>query len=122
MRRAFRLAAAAGAALALLATLGVLYPFWGMPFNASRHGRVPLTPPWALECWLWEDDVNTAAAVTELVEGYARHDLPVRTVLIDSPWSRRYNDFQVDAARYPDPAAFFQGLQDRGYRVVLWMT
>ena len=122
MRRVARITAGAAAAFVLLAYLGVLYPFWGMPFNASRHGRVPLTPPWALECWLWEDDVNTAAAVTELVEGYARHDLPVRTVMIDSPWSRRYNDFQVDPARYPDPAAFFTGLQDRGYRVVLWMT
>ena len=46
-----------------------LLPFWGIPFNQSRHGRVPLTPPWALECWLWEDDVNTAARVKELLEG-----------------------------------------------------
>ena len=40
-----------------------ILPFWGIPFNQSRHGRVPLTPPWALECWLWEDDINTAARV-----------------------------------------------------------
>ena len=99
-----------------------LLPFWGIPFNGSRHGRVPLTPPWALECWLWEDDANSAARVTELLEGYARHDLPVRTVLIDSPWSCRYNDFKVDEARYPDPARFFGILQNQGYRVVLWMT
>src|SRR2546421_10589465 len=67
-------------------------PFWGIPFNGSRHGRVPLTPPWALECWLWEDDVNTEAYVKELLEGYAKYDFPVRTILIDSPWSWRYND------------------------------
>lgn len=99
-----------------------LLPFWGIPFNQSRHGRVPLTPPWALECWLWEDDVNNAAFVKELLEGYAKHDLPVRTILIDSPWSERYNDFKVDEDRYPDPEKFFRGLQDQGYRVVLWMT
>src|SRR5436190_1311037 len=87
-------------------------PFWGIPFNQSRHGRVPLTPPWALECWLWEDDINTEAYVKELLEGYARHDFPVRTVLIDSPWSRRYNDFEVDEVRYPEPEKFFRGLQD----------
>jgi alpha-glucosidase (family GH31 glycosyl hydrolase) len=75
-----------------------------------------------LECWIWEDDANTAAAVNELVEGCERHDLPLRTVLIDSPWSTRYNDFQVDETRYPDPGRFFGSLQDRGYRVVLWMT
>lgn len=108
--------------LSLIAWLYVLLPFWGMPFNASRHGTVPVTPPWALECWLWEDDVNTASAVLELLDGYEKHDIPVRTVLIDSPWSTRYNDFQVDEERYPNPEAFFKNLQDRGYRVVLWMT
>jgi alpha-glucosidase (family GH31 glycosyl hydrolase) len=99
-----------------------ILPFWGVPFNQSRHDRVPLTPPWTLECWLWEDDVNTEAYVKELLEGYAQHDLPVRTILIDSPWSHRYNDFKVDEDRYPEPEKFFRGLQDQGYRVVLWMT
>jgi alpha-D-xyloside xylohydrolase len=106
----------------LLVWLIFLRPFWGIPFNASRHGRVPLTPPWALECWLWEDDGNTAAAVRELLDGYRRHDLPVRTILIDSPWSERYNDFKVDEERYPEPEQFFRDLQQEGYRVVLWMT
>jgi len=110
--------------LGLVALIYFVYvlPFWGVPFNQSRHGRVPLTPPWALECWLWEDDVNNAAFVKELLEGYAKHDFPVRTILIDSPWSWRYNDFKVDEDRYPEPEKFFRGLQDQGYRVVLWMT
>ena len=110
-------------AVALLAAwLYCFLPLCGMPFNAGRHGPPPVTPTWALECWLWEDDVNTADAVLELLAGYEQHDIPVRTILIDSPWSTRYNDFQVDEARYPDPAAFFTGLEERGYRVVLWMT
>jgi alpha-D-xyloside xylohydrolase len=121
----FRLFRAFG--LLLLALMALVYfvyilPFWGIPFNRSRHGRVPLTPPWALECWLWEDDVNTEARVKELLEGYAKYDLPVRTILIDSPWSTRYNDFQVDEDRYPEPEKFFRGLHEQGYRVVLWMT
>jgi alpha-glucosidase (family GH31 glycosyl hydrolase) len=97
-------------------------PFWGFPFNDSRHTRVPITPPWALECWLWEDDANTADAVRELLDGYREHDIPVRTVLVDSPWSTRYNDFTVDETRYPRPAEFFHSLDAQGYRVVLWMT
>jgi len=52
-----------------------------------------LTPAWALECWLWEDDQNTAGYVDTLLAGYQKHDIPVRTILIDSPWSLRYNDF-----------------------------
>jgi len=99
-----------------------LFPFWGMPFNSQRHGKPPLTPPWALECWLWEDDVNTAARVDELLQGYAEHDIPVRSILLDSPWSTRYNDFAVDTTRYPHPQKWFDTLQNRGYRVVLWMT
>jgi len=97
-------------------------PFWGVPFNSQRHGNPPLTPAWALECWLWEDDDNTAQKVDELLDGYAEHDIPVRTILLDSPWSLRYNDFIVDEDLYPDPEKWFNRLQDKGYRVVLWMT
>ena len=120
--RIFRAGVALVLLLAAFLYFAYLLPFWGIPFNQSRHGRVPLTPPWALECWLWEDDANNAAAVRELLAGYARYDLPVRTVLIDSPWSERYNDFKVDKSRYPEPEKFFRDLQDQGYRVVLWMT
>lgn len=108
--------------LVLLAYFYAILPLWGIPFNAQRHGHPPLTPAWALECWLWEDDVNTAAYVDELLEGYAAHDIPVRTILIDSPWSLRYNDFTVDEERYPEPGRWFKQLQDKDYRVVLWMT
>ncbi len=97
-------------------------PFWGVPFNGQRHGNPPLTPVWALECWLWEDDVITAQRVDELLEGYASHDIPVRTILLDSPWSLRYNDFEVDEDLYPEPETWFNKLQEQGYRVVLWMT
>ncbi|MFN8349297.1 MAG: glycoside hydrolase family 31 protein [Spirosomataceae bacterium] len=111
--------------LMVLTVIGYFYfilPFWGMPFNAQRHGNPPLTPAWALECWLWEDDQNTAAYEDSLLAGYAQHDIPVRTLLIDSPWSLRYNDFETDTSRYPQHEKWFTGLQDRGYRVVLWMT
>lgn len=99
-----------------------LLPVWGIPFNAQRHGNPPLTPPWTLECWLWEDDVNTSDYVDELLEGYREHDLPVRTILLDSPWSLRYNDFRIDTVRYREPEKWFKKLRDNDYRVVLWMT
>ncbi|MBV6643607.1 MAG: glycoside hydrolase family 31 protein [Cyclobacteriaceae bacterium] len=110
------------ASLAILSYAYFIFPLWGNPFNQQRHGQLPLTPQWALECWLWEDDVNTAAYVDELLEGYKAHDIPVRTILIDSPWGYRYNDFDVDTTLYPDYESWFLGLQDQGYRVVLWMT
>ncbi len=100
----------------------IVYPFWGMPFNAQRHGNPPLTPAWALECWLWEDDVNTAKYVDSLLSGYKKHDIPVRAIIIDSPWTWRYNDFDIDTLRYPKPDEWFTRLQNDGYRVVMWMT
>ncbi|MEQ9290090.1 MAG: glycoside hydrolase family 31 protein [Cyclobacteriaceae bacterium] len=100
----------------------LVYPLWGIPFNTQRHGNPPITPAWALECWLWEDDVNTGQYVDELLEGYAKHDIPVRTIILDSPWSLRYNDFEVDTTLYPTPESWFRNLEENGYRVVLWMT
>lgn len=97
-------------------------PAWGIPFNAKRHGNPPLSPAWVLEPWLWEDDVNTSDYVDELLAGYRANDIPVRTILLDSPWSMRYNDFEVDTLRYKKPDLWFKNLEDQKYRVVLWMT
>lgn len=108
--------------LVVLFYFWVAFPFWGLFFNKQRHGNPPLTPAWALECWLWEDDYNTAAYVDTLLTGYAKYDIPVRTIILDSPWSTAYNNFEVDSARYPNPEKWFNKLQDDGYRVVLWMT
>ncbi|MBM3882582.1 MAG: glycoside hydrolase family 31 protein [Verrucomicrobia bacterium] len=106
----------------LLVYFGFALPFWGVPFNASRHGRSPLTPAWALEPWIWEDDHVTEAFTLELVNGYLEHDFPVGAVLIDSPWSTRYNDFVPDPTTFPNLAQLIRDLGQRGIRVVLWMT
>ena len=108
--------------LLLIYYFGFAFPFRGVPFNDQRHDNPPLTPAWALECWLWEDDSNTSVRIDTLLQGYAKYDIPVRTILLDSPWSLRYNDFMIDTIRYPQPDEWFSNLQNRGYRVVLWMT
>lgn len=122
IRRVLKYLLITGAVLSLIYYFGFAYPFRGVPFNSQRHGNPPLTPAWALECWLWEDDSNTAQRVDTLLEGYLRNDIPVRTVVLDSPWSLRYNDFKTDTIRYPSPEIWFKKLEDNGYRVVLWMT
>lgn len=106
----------------LFVVAGIVAAAFAADAQQDSKLRVPITPAWALECWVWEDDTNTGEYVLELLKGYEEHDIPARTILIDSPWSTRYNDFIVDEVRYPNPAEFFTGLQDRGYRVVLWMT
>ncbi len=122
MKKRYKILIIIGLLLIVIICFGFAYPFWGLFSNHQRHGNPPLTPPWALECWLWEDDLNTAERVDTLLNGYAKYDIPVRTILLDSPWSTRYNDFQVDTVLYPNPEEWFGKLQNNGYRVVLWMT
>jgi alpha-glucosidase (family GH31 glycosyl hydrolase) len=122
MKKVFRYGLVTLAFLVVFVYFYFVWPVWGIPFNEQRHGNPPLTPAWALECWLWEDDENTAAYNEELLNGYAQHDIPVRTLLIDSPWSLRYNDFAFDTIRYPKPETWFKNLDSLGYRTVLWMT
>ncbi len=91
----------------------------GVPPDTSRQA---LTPQWAFEVWMWEDDVNTASAVWDMVEGCAQHDLPLRAVIIDSPWATAYNNFTWDEQRYPEPQRMIDELHARGIKVLLWMT
>ena len=100
----------------------VAYPLWGLFFNGQRHTNPPLTPPWALECWIWDNDFNNAATVDTLVNGYRKYDIPVRTVNIDSPWCMRFNDYRVDTIRYPHPKEWFAKKKADGYRIVMWTT
>lgn len=102
--------------------LGPLDPGWGMPMNSQRHGNPPLTPAWALEPGLGGRHQHSRIH-PETVNGHLAHDFPVRTVLIDSPWldalQRLHRGYE---ARFPNPEIFFRSLDQRGIRVVLWMT
>ncbi|MBN2212432.1 MAG: hypothetical protein JW709_13625 [Sedimentisphaerales bacterium] len=85
-------------------------------------GRPPVCPRWALEPWVWEDNGNTRQSTEGLVEGYLSRNIPVGTVIIDSPWATAYNTFIWDEDRYPRPQEMIDGLHAKGVRVILWMT
>lgn len=84
-------------------------------------GRPPLTPRWAYEPWVWEDQENSARAVRNLVDDYQDRDVPVGAVILDSPWQTNYNTFEF-GPKYPDPAGLIRELHDRRVRVLLWVT
>ncbi|MBN1349688.1 hypothetical protein JXJ21_09780 [candidate division KSB1 bacterium] len=84
--------------------------------------KPPVTPEWAYEPWIWEDDENTQAAVMSLVGGYETHSIPVGAVIIDSPWATAYNTFVFDSVRYPDPQSMIEILHQKGIRVICWFT
>jgi len=119
MKRSLLAILALGVLLAALGGAAVGWEFPGVPPDTSRQA---LTPQWAFGVWMWEDDVNTAAAVGDMVKGCAEHDLPLRAVIIDSPWATAYNNFIWDEVRYPEPQRMLDELHARGVKVVLWMT
>ena len=94
----------------------------GLFENSFDTSTPAVAPPWSMRPWFWEDDVNTAEAVWDLVEGCRDHDLPLGAILIDSPWSTRYNNFRFDEKRYPNPRKMIESLHARDVRIVLWMT
>ncbi len=94
----------------------------GLFENSFDTSSPAVAPPWSMRPWLWEDDVNTAAAIWDLVDGCRDHDLPLGAILIDSPWSTRYNNFRFDEKRYPNPRQMIDSLHARDVRLVLWMT
>ena len=91
------------------------------PVQTVATARPPLTPRWAYEPWVWEDEENSARAVRELVDDYQDRDVPVGAVILDSPWQTNYNTFEF-GPDYPDPAGLIRELHDRQVRVLLWVT
>jgi len=90
--------------------------------DPSIEENPPLTPAWALEPWIWEDNGNTRGTITEVMGGYRHHNIPFGVVLIDSPWQTAYNSFVWDSLRYPDPQGFIDELHENDVRVVIWLT
>ena len=84
--------------------------------------RPPITPAWMLGHVVWEDQGNTQQSTLQLVREYLDHDIPVDAVIIDSPWSTGYNNFEWDLTRYPDHEGMADMLLQWGVKPILWLT
>lgn len=82
----------------------------------------PITPRWAFEHIVWEDSANNQASSERLVNEYRAHQMPVGAIIIDSPWSLSYNDFNWDTKRYPDAKKMIANLNKKQVKVILWLT
>lgn len=80
-----------------------------------------VTPRWAFHPWI-SKDISDAADTRAFVQGFADRDIPVGTVVLDSPWETYYNTFVPNPARYPGFADLVAELHARDVRVVLWIT
>ena len=90
--------------------------------NNANTARPPITPFWALGHIIWEDSLNTQAGTLELVNLYMEHDIAVDGVIIDSPWSTAYNDFNWDPNRFPNSNNMLDELKLKGVKPILWTT
>lgn len=108
-----------GLAAALFSPLGDTIASFAVP--APDRPRPPLTPRWAYEPWVWEDDEHTAAATIALVDGYRERDIPVGVVIVDSPWQTNYNTFEMTPA-FGDPTVLMRQLRDRNVKAIFWAT
>lgn len=82
----------------------------------------PITPRWALEHIVWEDSANNQGASEKLVNLYVEHKMPVGAIIIDSPWSTAYNNFEWDTNRYPNSTEMIQNFNNKNVKVILWLT
>lgn len=124
--RKFFLIAASAALVSLLGASMILSLFLltdiAEPQYQPTAGNPPITPAWAFEHWVWEDNINTQESTEALVEGYRSRGIPVGAVIVDSPWETAYNTLQWDASRYPAPQAMIDDFRSAGVRTMLWIT
>jgi alpha-glucosidase (family GH31 glycosyl hydrolase) len=119
------------ASLAILAGIVVLVLATGQQrHHFDLSGRVPeakLDPApyasWAHEHWVWlTSNQANQASNTELVLDYLARDIPVGGLNCDSLWSTGVNNFEWNAAKYPDPKGMISQMHNLGVHVILWAT
>ncbi len=88
----------------------------------KRDRKPPIAPVWSLKHRVWEDVKNTDRSTIKLIEDYKKHNIPVGSVIIDSPWSTGYNNFEWDKTRYPNPQKMIDDFHNQNIKVLLWFT
>lgn len=78
-------------------------------------------PAWVFYHWVWEDE-STQQSAEALVDDYIAHDIPVKAIIIDSPWETGYNTFDWDASLYPDAQGMIDNFHSKDVRVIVWIT
>ncbi|MBX3270314.1 MAG: hypothetical protein KF729_08630 [Sandaracinaceae bacterium] len=81
----------------------------------------PRTARWAFEPWI-SKDISDRADSFVFVDGFIERDIPVGVLVIDSPWDAQYTTFVPNPSRYPDFGSMVREMNERGVRVVMWVT
>ncbi len=90
--------------------------------KGQELNQPPLVPFWAFRHWVWEDLEHTQDTVKYMIDGYINRGIRVGAVILDSPWSTSYNDFEFDTALYPKPKKLIDYVHSRGAKVLAFYT
>lgn len=104
-----------------------VWPFAQQDSNYYVVGPAQLSaatyPLWAHSHWVWnKNDKSDQVDVIQLVEDYARYEIPVGAINIDSTWETNFNNFEVDASKFSDFPGLIASLHARGLKVLMWIT
>jgi alpha-D-xyloside xylohydrolase len=86
-------------------------------------GRPPALPNWSFGLWLSSGGTyRNQASIEALLDGIARHRLPVDVIHIDTWWMRWrcYCDFIWDREAFPDPDGLIRRIHGLGLKLSLW--
>lgn len=67
------------------------------------------------------DNINERM-VMNAVEMIEKHDLPIRTLILDDQWYTKQGDMRVDTRKFPDLRGLIDRLKARGFRVMAWTS
>ncbi len=85
-------------------------------------GLPTLAPEWGYGHWKSRDVYEHQADVEDDFDGYARHEIPLDAIVIDSPWETQYNTWVFNPHQFPDPAGMLARFRAGGVRTVVWVT
>jgi alpha-D-xyloside xylohydrolase len=97
-------------------------PLPGLPPVAKAQPRAILPPYWAFAPWQARDYHQNQAQVLEDIDKTRELGLPASVILIDSPWTDAYNDYEFNPKQFDDAPAMIKHLHGSGYKLVLWHT
>jgi|GEM_PF-5985398 len=60
--------------------------------------------------------------VNNAVEMIEKHDLPIRTLILDDQWYTKQGDMHVDTRKIPDMRGLVDRLKARSYHVMAWTS
>ena len=85
-------------------------------------GMPALLPEWGYGHWKSRDVYEHQTDVEDDFDGYARHEIALDAIVIDSPWETQYNTWVFNPHQFPDPEGMLERFRARGVRTVVWVT